>query len=56
MLGDFDIWSNKIWSNFPFSKLQKDSGPQFALLSLFCKFCLLVLLDQYFLNTNDICL
>ena len=25
---------------------------QFVLLSLFCKFCLLVALDQYLLNTN----
>ena len=33
----------------------KNSSPQFALLYLFYKFCLLDL-DQYLLNTNDICL
>ena len=37
-------------------EITKKSGPQFALLSLLCKFCLLVALNQYLLNTNDICL
>ena len=37
-------------------QITKNFGPQFVILSLFCKFCLLVVLDQYLLKTNDICL
>ena len=37
-------------------QITKNSGPQFVLLPLFCKFCLQVVLDQYLRNTNDICL
>ena len=56
MLAESDIWSNKILPNLLVSKLQKNSGSQIVLWSLFNKFGLLVVLDQYLLNTNDICL
>ena len=35
-------------------KITTNSGPQFVLLPLFCKLCLLAVLDQYLLDTNDI--
>ena len=34
--------------------MTKNYGRQFVLLTFFCKFCLLVILDQYLLNINDI--
>ena len=37
-------------------KITKNYGPQFVVLSLFCKFSLLVALYQYLLDTNNICL
>ena len=35
-------------------KITTNSGHRLVLLPLFCKLCLLVVLDQYLLNTNDI--
>ena len=40
--------------NFSSHQMTKNSGRQFVLLTFFCKFCLLVILDQYLLNINDI--
>ena len=52
MLGEFDKWLTKYDQTF-LSVNYKKFGPQFVLISLFCKFCLQVVLGQYLLNSND---
>ena len=56
MLGEFDIMIKQNMIKLSGQQITKNSGPEFVLLPLFCKFCLQVVLDQYVLNTNDICL